>query len=151
MELRMKRIGLVAALFGLSALAAQPALALTATQTVERMVVETLEDGSQKVTYVAADRVKPGEEVIYRLSYENDRDEPASNVALTMPVPEDVNFIEGSAIEPGTVVTYSVDGGATFGALAEGTGPDVTHIRWQFEGDIAARATGDILFKAILK
>ncbi|MEO1028571.1 MAG: hypothetical protein AAFX02_05880 [Pseudomonadota bacterium] len=144
------------------ALVSLPASAITAVQTVERMVTETLEDGSVKVSYVEADRIQPGEEVIYRLSYENNLETAAGNVALVMPVPQEVRYIEGSAVEPGTAVSFSVDGGETFAAMNElsvetagrirsAAASDVTHIRWTFEQEIAAGAKGDILFKAILR
>lgn len=156
---RSNRIAAAAAALTLFAL---PASAITAVQTVEQKVTETLEDGSQRVTYIEADRVKPGEEVIYRLKYENDRDEAASNVALVMRVPEEVRYIEGSATEPGTRLAFSADGGNSFlpmgdltvteaGNIRTASINDITHIRWTFEYDIPANERGEINFRAILR
>ena len=98
---------------------AMPVYALTATQTVEREVVVLNADGSQTVTRIAADKVTPGDKVIYSLNYFNDEAEPAENIVLIMPIPAEVDYIEGSADFDGVNSAYSIDGGRTFGSRGE--------------------------------
>jgi uncharacterized repeat protein (TIGR01451 family) len=57
--------------------------------------------------------VTPGEEIIYTLSYQNSGNEPATNVALSDPIPAGTVYINGSATEKGEL-TFSIDKGKSF-------------------------------------
>ena len=109
------------------------------------------------MTYASAELVTPGERVAYALDYVNDEDEAATDLVLTMPVPDVVSFIEGSARGEGTVITYSVDG-KTFSdreSLKNGdrmaTSEDISHIRWNIAGPIAPGESGTLMFSGTLK
>ena len=147
-----------------SALAAfaLPAMALTASQSVQKEIVTIAADGSETVTYAPAELVTPGERVVYSLNYENDKTEPATNLVLTMPIPGEVILAEGTARGQGTVVSYSVDGekfadreslsvsldnGATRPAASE----DITHIRWDIAGPVEPGQAGTLAFTGVLK
>lgn len=136
--------------------------ALTATQVVEKEVEVTLPDGATDIAYQDALLVIPGEVIRYRLDYTNDDAQPASDLVLTMPVPEVVTFLEGSASGLASTITYSIDQGASFserGALTvtdesgsrSATADDVTHVRWFVAGPVAAGESGTLSFKGILK
>lgn len=138
------------------------AFALTAVQVVEKEVKVMLPDGNVDVSYADASLVIPGEVIRYRLDYTNDAALPASDLVLTMPVPEVVTFIEGTANGMAESITYSVDNGETFsarGALTisdesgtrSATADDVTHIRWIIAGPVNAGETGMLSFKGVLK
>ncbi len=142
---------------------ASSAVALTAVQIVEREIVVQMDDGTQTVTRVKADTITPGDTVVYSLNYHNDKAEPAENITLTMPVPSEVKYLEGSADMYEGQTQYSVDGGATFHnrealVIQELTGgshtaiaEDITHIRWTVPHSLAAGAKGTLSFKGVLQ
>ena len=156
----MIRFALVS-MAALGAMALPAAASLTAEQTVQKVIETVAEDGSVTTELVIADVVAPGDTVVYGLTYANDSEDAAENVALTMPVPGEVSYIEGSATSEGTLVAFSVDGGETFtsrgdlsmtvdGAARPALAENITHIQWRFEDGIPAGASGEITFSAVL-
>lgn len=147
------RTALVSAIMAVSA----PALALTATQTVKKEVVTVDPFGVETITYETAELVVPGERLAYELDYMNDQAEPATDLVLTMPIPDVVEFAEGSARGKGTVITYSVDGTNFYDreALMMGetaaSAEDITHIRWVIVGPVAPGEAGKLAFSGTLK
>ena len=142
---------------------AAPAFALTATQVVEKEVVVKQENGDEKIERVAAELVVPGERIIYTLNFVNDDAEPATDLVLTMPVPAEVDYMDGSASKKDMRAIYSVDGGQTFlprgerkiketdGSYRSASAEEITHIRWVVPGPVPAGAQGQLSYKAILK
>lgn len=135
---------------------------LVATQSVERVIVETAEDGTETVRFGPADTVAPGDEVFYNLDFSNQSDEAAANVQLVMPVPSAVAYIENSATGDGSEIAFSADGGKTFSQRGQlkvsidgeerlAKASQITHIRWSFSDDIAPGASGDVGYLAVLK
>ena len=154
-----------AALFALSMTTAlvAPAYAsgLTAEQNVLKVVETVDESGDTVKSLIPADKVAPGDTVVYALQYANGSEEPAENVKLTMPVPGEVSYLENSATTEGVSVSFSVDGGQNFasrgdlkvsvdGQPREALSTDITHVRWVFEEPIAGGATGEVSFRAVL-
>jgi uncharacterized repeat protein (TIGR01451 family) len=121
------------------------------------------EKGEKEITRVPAAMVVPGDEVIYTLNYTNVGEEPADSVIITDPVPEHMVYTEGSAEGADTVITFSVDKGATYGlpavltvAGADGKerpakGSDYTHIRWTLQRSLAPGEKGGVSFRARLE
>ena len=154
-----------AALFALALTSAYsaPAFAngLQAEQVVERATVSVDANGQETRTYALATEVAPGDEVRYSLAYENTGDTPAEAVNLVMPIPAEVTYIEASASTDQGEVTYSADGGESYAARAAlmvGAGDaarpaaadEITHIKWAFAEPIAAMASGQVSFSAVL-
>jgi len=150
--------GLLAAATAISAVSA---VAMTASQSVEVETVVQNPDGTQTLVRAPADTVSPGSRVVYTVAYTNTDAEARSDLVFTMPVPDELTYIEGSAELTGTAVTVSTDGGESFGprgaAMIErdGTvqraGPeDITHIRWNIAGPVASGASDKVAFKAVL-
>lgn len=139
------------------------AQALTASQIVEREVIVRNADGTQTVTREAADKVTPGDKVIYSLNYYNDDATPAENIVLVMPIPAEVKYMDGSANFDGTNTTYSADGGKSFAgrddlrvAQADGNkrtarAEDITHIRWVIGTAVAPKTGGTLSFSGRLQ
>ena len=141
------------------------ASALSATQTIEKEKTVITEDGSTQIIRTTADTVVPGENIVYTLNFVNDdiNTPAATNLVLTMPVPKEVTYIEGSADRAGTVVVYSADGGETFsprqtamvlstdGNVRLASAADITHVRWTVPGPVAAGETGQLSFTAVIK
>ena len=129
---------------------------------VQKEQVEVDEAGNEKTVLVDADKVVPGEHVVYTITFQNIGDEPAQNVVITNPIDANLTYIEGSAFGPGTDIQFSVDGGKTFAGrdaltvIEDGNerpaeAKDITHIRWVMQEDLAAGAQGNARFAAILK
>lgn len=153
-------------LFALSLLTAfaAPAYAagLTASQTVEVAVATVGAGGESQVSYEIAEEIAPGDELRYVLSYANGGEEAAQNVRLDMPVPTEIDLIEGSVVAGAANVTYSIDNGSTYstrGALTisvngqdrAATAKDITHIRWTFSDAITPGAAGTISYRGVLQ
>jgi uncharacterized repeat protein (TIGR01451 family) len=142
---------------------ALPASALTATQIVEKEVITQNPDGTTQTQRVSAESVIPGERIVYTLRYLNDGTEPATNLVMTMPVPKEVTFIDGSANRSGAETVYSVDGGNTFasrenlvvrgtnGASRPAKAEDITHVKWTVVGPVQSAEAGELVFKGVLK
>lgn len=142
---------------------APSALALSATQTVLKEIRSTAPSGDVTTRYIEASLVIPGETVVYRLDYINDQDTPVTDMVLTMPVPAEVTFQDGSADQDGIDTQFSADGGLTFthradlmvavesGVMAPAAAADITHIRWVSIDPVAVEARGQLEFKAVLK
>ena len=157
----MKKVLLTAALLG-ATMFGTSALALTAEQVVEREVIVKNLDGTETVKREKADKVVPGEKIVYSINYYNDLDKSADNVVLVMPVPAELTYIEGSADADGTRTAYSADGGKTFAARQEVTiktaedsirtaeSADITHVKW-IVSSIMPGEQGTLSFKGELK
>ena len=157
----LRTIAIAVSAFGVLAL---PAFAngLKAAQSVEKATLTIDADGQQVRTYVPAEEVAPGDEVRYSLTYANEGADAAEKVRLTMPVPSEVTYIEASADDAVSEVTFSADGGQSFSAREElvmvsddgarlATAEEITHIQWTFIEPIPAASTGDVSFRAVLK
>jgi len=119
--------------------------------------------GKQTVKRVPADKVTPGETVVYSIRYKNEADAPAGDIVLVMPVPKEVAYVEGSvAAADGANVSFSADGGATYVArgrltVVEGgetrpaRGDEITHIKWTLTAPVAPKAEGEVSYKAVLR
>jgi len=137
--------------------------ALSATQTVEKEVTRVLANGQTVTEQVEAKLVTPGEKVIYTFDILNDESDVVTDLVLAMPVPKEIQFIEGSADRAGATVTYSVDGGKSFsqrdslnvqsqnGISRAAISDDITHVRWNIAGPIAVGGTDKVLFKGRLR
>ena len=158
--IRLTSLAAAAALFAMPALAQD----FTAVQTIEKMVVTQTDAGDSDVEFVVADRVLPGDNLYYELSYKNDTPENADNVNLVMIVPPEVVYRENSATiaDATTRVDFSADGGATFfprgelvvtqnGAQRPAISEEITHIRWSFGAPVASGAEGSVGFNAVVR
>ncbi len=147
----------------IAALAASPAAAaLKATQIVEKEVIVRAPDGAETAKRQAADKVAPGETVVYSIRYENDAAAAASDITLVMPVPEEVAYVEGSVSGDDSSVSFSADGGKTYvargrltviegGAARPARGDEITHIRWTLAGPVPPKGKGEVSYKGILR
>ncbi|MEM7767520.1 MAG: hypothetical protein AAF253_08535 [Pseudomonadota bacterium] len=147
-----------------TAIFAAPAFAtgLVAEQSVMKVVEVTNPSGEVETELVNASVVAPGETVQYGLTYINEGVEPVEDMVLTMPVPDSLRYLETTAEAPGTDVSYSVDGGLTYGQRADltievdgadvaATAADITHIRWAFVEPVNTGDDGSVSFQAILR
>lgn len=135
---------------------------MTARQFVEKEIVTKGADGAVTTKRAPADKIAPGETVVYAIRYANDATEPASDIVLVMPVPKEIAYVEGSVSGDASSVSFSADGGETYvargrltvvedGAARPARGDEITHIRWTLAGPVAPQATGEVSYKGVLR
>ena len=149
----------------LTAAGVSPALAedgkLKLTSRSEKEVV-LVKEGSKTVTLVPAEKVIPGDVVLFTNHYQNDGSQPADDVVISNPVPKYMVYVDGSAFGEGATITFSFDKGKSFdtpgkliktekGKKRTARAEEYTHIRWSFKNPIPAGKEGDLGFKARLK
>lgn len=110
-----------------------------------------------------ADRVVPGDQIIYTLEIRNTGALPVNEPTVSYPVPEHMRYIADSASGPGAQVTFSIDGGQSFDqpqnlAVAGSSAhsrpagvEDYTTIRWQLKNRLNAHSVAYARFRAIVK
>ncbi len=157
------KTALIAGLLAFAAPAfAQQSGTLDVSTTVQKEVVETNESGETTTRLVDAETVIPGERVIYTTTFRNVGSDPATNVVITNPISENLDYVDGSAFGPGMRLEFSVDDGATFAdadsltveddaGMRRANGTDYTHIRWTLTNALAPGAQGVVRFTAVLK
>jgi uncharacterized repeat protein (TIGR01451 family) len=120
-------------------------------------------NGRDALKLVPADRVVPGDQVIYTLEIRNTgaRAVPAPSVPYR--IPEHMRYVADSAAGPGAEVSYSIDGGHTFdrpenlkvagpgGQLRAAIAADYTHIRWQLKHSLKGNSVAFARFRAVVK
>ena len=130
--------------------------------TVQKEVVFENAAGEEETRLVQADRVVPGEKVIYTITFTNTSDDTADNVVITNPIAEDLVYVDGSATGEAMDVQFSADDGKTCAAAGDLTvtesgeprparAEDFTHVRWVMRTDLAAGAQGTVRFAAVLE
>lgn len=115
-------------------------------------------DGKADRKSVPASLVLPGTEVQYVVTYTNKGDQTAGQVAITNPIPKELEYVSAAGGE----AEVSVDG-KTYGPLAslkvtEADGSerpakasDVTHVRWRIANPVKPGEQGKVSFRAKLK
>ena len=141
-------------------------------QTVELVTkaereVEFVEKGVKVKKVAPVQKMVPGDEVLYTITYANKTVKPAEKVTVTNPVPKHTRYKDGSAAGEGTDITFSVDDGKNFAtpdkltvALKDKAGKDVTrtavaqdytHIRWVLKQNVAPGQSGAVRFRAAIQ
>lgn len=140
-----------------------PALAegLVVEQRAEIAVNVVMETGETVEELRPAELVSPGQTVVFTVHYENQLDSAAENIALHMPVPEEMIFVQGSADHDGVETLYSIDGADFFAwdelTIIDDAGErhadpsEVRMLKWVFVQPVAANTENEISFRAILK
>jgi uncharacterized repeat protein (TIGR01451 family) len=146
----------------LAALAQEGALVNLTTEVFKETQVLN-EQGEKETRLVPVSSAMPGEILTFTISYRNDGDEEAGDNVLTNPVPEHMVYEGESARGEGTEMTFSVDGGQTYGAAdsltvtgedgreRQAMPSDYTHIRWQLVEPVPAHEGGTVSFRASVK
>ncbi len=135
---------------------------------ISRAEVEVMQQNekgeSVKKRIEAAKRnVAPGDTVIYTISYANNGNKPASDVAINNPVPEHMLYVDKSVEGIGTRIEFSIDKGKSYGQLGSlkiknkagrerpARGDDITNLRWTIEKPLEPGSKGSVSFRAKVK
>ncbi len=134
-----------------------------AINTIAEVESKRVDGGHGTSKLVPADRVVPGDEVIYTLVVRNTGAQAVAAPTVTKAVPEHTLYITDSAVGPGAEVSYSVDGGRTFdraenltvqgadGRPRPALAADITHIRWQLKNSLKSNSVAFVRFRAVVK
>jgi len=126
-------------------------------------VKSTNEAGEEVIELVKADKVVPGDEVIYTIHFVNKGSEPADDVVITNPIPQHMVFTSVGQSPRNAQVEMSADGGSDYGrpdqiTVADAGGgirpanaTDFTHVRWTFQEPLDPGAEGSVSFRAQLQ
>jgi uncharacterized repeat protein (TIGR01451 family) len=159
--LRLPRAALALLLAGFAA--AQSAVDPLSIRAIAEVEVKTVDRGHASVKLVPADRVVPGDRVIYTLEVRNTSAAVIDAPTVIHPVPEHMRYVADSAVGPGAEVSYSVDGGKSFDragnlmvktadeASRPATAADYTHIRWHLKNSLKANSVAFVRFRALVK
>ena len=132
-----------------------------ATELIAEVRVSTT-PGREVYRFVPARMLEQGQVVYYTLRITNQTSVPLRNVAVVQPVPANTTYVADSASGPGATVSFSVDGGQSYGPAdslkieVEGSkqlaqAVQYTHIRWQLRNPLAPGATALARFRATFR
>jgi uncharacterized repeat protein (TIGR01451 family) len=163
-QFQAKRIAVLLALtVFLLNVRAQPSENPMAVKLTADVEIKTTEQGREATKLVPADRVVPGDRLIYTLEVRNTAENTLPAPTVDTPVPAHMRYVADSAVGPATQVSYSVDGGRSFdapenlkvagpnGELRAAESADYTHIRWQFKHSLKANSVAFLRFRAVAK
>ena len=119
-------------------------------------------NGTSKVEWVTPDNIIPGDKVGYRISFKNTGDQPAADIVLNNPVPENTIYVDDSARGANSDIVFSVDGGKQFaspeqlfievnGKKVPATAKDYTHVRWTLTSALPAGKEGSVQYVVQVK
>ena len=142
---------------------AVPALAAVELETRAFIEVTTTDaNGDPETKLEQAERVQPGQQVVFVITYNNIGEEPAENLVVNNRVPAEMVYVAGTGEGENARVEVSVDD-KVFGALetlevteADGSvraakASDVVALRWTLQGAVAPTASGSVRYRAVLK
>lgn len=118
------------------------------------------EQGQKAKRLVPADKVVPGNQVVWTITARNVCGKSVADVVIANPVPEHMTFVASSATGAGTDIEYSLDG-KTFAAptaltVREGTAnraarPDEYRaVRWTYTSALPAGQTAFVRYRAVV-
>jgi hypothetical protein len=165
----LKRCSLALCVCGLAAAAADRGAADTgqnariSVRAIAEVAVKMSEGGRETPRLQPADRVVPGDEVIYTLEIRSTSALAQPPPTVDYPVPEHMRYVADSAVGAGAVVRYSIDGGRSFARPEElfvagedgnkrpAAAEDYTHIRWRLKHILKGNSVAYARFRAIVK
>ncbi len=152
--------GAVSAAPASKAAAATPSIEISTV--MQKVFTTTDAKGAQHKQAGPVDKVVPGDELVYSFPTHNVGKQPATDVVVTNKVPEHMTYVPGSADGQGAEVSFSIDGGKTWGKPEELTvhadngttmtaqAKDYTNIRWVIK-QVAAGDTVVVSYHAVLQ
>jgi uncharacterized repeat protein (TIGR01451 family) len=132
-------------------------------RTVAEVESRSIHDGHEALRLIPADRVVPGDHVIYTLEVRNISGAAVDAPLVTERIPAHMRYVAESAVGPGAEVSYSVDGGHRFAAAENlevrgvdgrprpAVAADYTHIRWRLKNGLKANSVAFVRFRALVQ
>jgi uncharacterized repeat protein (TIGR01451 family) len=121
------------------------------TRVSAEVLVRPADKGEGKLQ--AAERVVPGDVLIYTVEVRNTGQYSVESAIVIQPIPKHTMYVADSAVGPGVDVDYSVDGGRTFGKPENqrATAAEYTHIRWRLLNRLKPNSIAFVRFRAQVK
>lgn len=168
---RLAAFAHVAALVSVLAAAPLAGAQTTTNEAKDRMTIraiaevetKTVVNGREVTKLAPADRLVPGDRVIYTLEIRNTSIMALPPPSIEYAVPEHTRYIADSASGPGADITYSIDGGHSYdrtenlkvpgeqGAKRVAAAEEYTHIRWQLKNILKGGAVAFARFRVVVK
>lgn len=135
---------------------------LKVTSKVQKMIIVN-KGGKKSYQFIPAKTVLPGEIVQYNTFFENIGNKPANNINIVNPIPKHTVYLPNSAQGKNTQAVFSVDGGKHYGKAGTlkvrgrdgkwhpAKPSDYTHIRWQYQGNLAPKTKQAVAFRVRLR
>lgn len=132
-------------------------------RTVAEVETRVSVNGHDAIRLVPAERVVPGDQVLYTVEIRNTGPVPLPHAVVPYAIPDHMRYVADSAVGPGAEVSFSVDGGRSFdrpgrlrvatpsGALRPATPADYTHIRFELKHTLEPNSVAFARFRAIVK
>jgi uncharacterized repeat protein (TIGR01451 family) len=123
----------------------------------------TSDAGRETPKLVPADKVVPGDRLIYTLEVRNKSAATLRTPIVTYPIPAHMWYVADTAVGPAAEITYSVDGGRSFdtpenltvrnseGQSRAAVAADYTHIRWQLKNSLQGNSVAFLRFRVLVK
>ncbi len=143
--------------------AAQPVSDTIAIRAIAEVETTISLNGREALKLIPADRVVPGDQVVYTLEIRNTAAKAVPAPSVPFAIPDHMRYVADSAAGPGAEVSYSVDGGHTYdrpenlkvagpkGQMRAATAADYTHIRWQLKHSLKGNSVAFARFRAVVK
>jgi uncharacterized repeat protein (TIGR01451 family) len=119
--------------------------------------------GVKEHKLVEPGRALPKDEMVYITTFSNTGAQPATNIEIINPVPNNSLYKDGSAFGAGTQIMFSVDGGKNYGQpqalrvrgadgqMQPAAAKDYTHIRWIYTNELKPGQESNVMFRTILQ
>jgi uncharacterized repeat protein (TIGR01451 family) len=145
---------------------AQKANAKLDLKTTAEKEIAVKKDGKETTTRVPVDKAKPGDVVVYTISYSNTGNGPVLNAVIVNPLSGGVRYIAETAEGKDAEITFSVDSGKTWHAYPvmmlfkkpdgstenrPAAADKYTHIKWTIKKPVASGQSGQVSFKVTIK
>ncbi len=124
------------------------------------LVASSADHGAAPPKLRVAERVSPGDVLLYTVEVRNAGQYAAESPIVVQPIPAHMLYVADSAVGPGVDVDYSIDGGLTFdkpenlkaaGAAVRASAADYTHIRWHLRNRLKPGSIAYVRFRAQVK
>jgi uncharacterized repeat protein (TIGR01451 family) len=150
-------------IFPVTALSGQTTSEHINVRVVAEVQTRTIDHGRAEEKLLPADKVVPGDLVIYTLEARNEGPMSLDAPSVVQAVPAHMVYVAESATGPGAFITFSVDGGNSFdtpenlkvtaadGKMRTALAADYTNIRWQLRSLVKANSVAFLRFRARVK
>ena len=132
-------------------------------RTVAEIETRAIVNGHEAIRLRPAERVVPGDQVLYTLEIRNRGPAPIAHPSVPYAIPEHMRYVADSAVGAGADIDFSVDGGHRFdrperlrvagpaGKTRPATAADYTHIRWLFRETLQRDSVAFARFRAVVR
>jgi len=129
---------------------------------VQELVQVVDEKGKPHLKAVEADKIVPGDRILYTTVFKNNGDQASDKIVISNPIPANTRYLTGTAKGENCVITYSVDNGSSWGnvkslkvKLKDGTvraakASDYTNIRWEYRRSLQPSEAKAVSFETQL-